>query len=323
MTKAIVIRKFGGPKVLKLEDVEVGDPGSGEIRVRHEAIGLNFIDVYHRTGLYPNELPFTPGSEAAGVVTAVGKGVSDFKEGDRIAYFNPIGSYAEERLMPASKAVPIPDDIEADVAAAIILKGMTVNYLLTMTWVLQAHDTALIHAAAGGVGLIAVQWARSIGARVIGTVGSDEKAELARQAGADEVINIRTENFTDRVRALTGGRGVDVVYDSIGKDTFEDSLDCLRPRGLLVSFGNSSGPVSVPNLGILAAKGSQYVTRPTLAHYYLDRETELRSAETLFNKVREGALNITIGQRFALADAAKAHKALEGRKTHGSTILTP
>ncbi len=323
MTKAICVHQFGGPEVLKYEDCAVGSPGPGQIRVRHEAIGLNFIDVYHRTGLYPNELPFTPGSEAAGVVTEVGEGVDAFKPGDRISYSGPLGAYAQERLMPATKALPLPDDIPFETAAAITLKGMTVCYLLTMTWPLKPGETILFHAAAGGVGSLAVQWAKSLGARVIGTAGSDEKAELARANGADEVINLRRENFVERVKVLTDGRGVDVVYDSIGKDTFEQSLDCLRPRGLMVSFGNSSGPVAVPNLGILASKGSLYLTRPTLAAYFSDRKVELDSAARMFDMVHKGTLSINIGQRFALADAAEAHRALEARETVGSTVLKP
>lgn len=323
MTKAIIVRELGGPEVLKYEDYEVGRPGPGEIRVRHEAIGLNFIDIYLRTGLYPSSLPVVPGQEAAGVVVEVGEGVDEFKEGDRIAYYGSIGAYANERLMPANNAFPIPDDIDFDTAAAIMLKGMTTCYLLTMTAPLKKGDTILFHAAAGGVGSLAVQWAKSLGVRVIGTVGSDEKAELARANGADEVINLRTEDFAERVRELTDGKGVDVVYDSIGKDTFEASLDCLRPRGLMVSFGNSSGPVAVPNLGVLTAKGSLYVTRPTLAHYFSDRKIELESAAALFDKVRTGVLSVKIGQTFDLANVADSHRALQARETIGSTIIRP
>lgn len=323
MTKAIIVRELGGPEVLKYEDYEVGRPGPGEIRVRHESIGLNFIDVYLRTGLYPSSLPVVPGQEAAGVVVEVGEGVDEFKEGDRIAYYGSIGAYANERLMPASNAFPIPDDIDFDTAAAIMLKGMTTCYLLTMTAPLKKGDTILFHAAAGGVGSLAVQWAKSLGVRVIGTVGSDEKAELARANGADEVINLRTEDFVERVKELTDGKGVDVVYDSIGKDTFEASLDCLRPRGLMVSFGNSSGPVAIPNLGILTAKGSLYVTRPTLLHYFSDRKVDLESAAALFDMVRTGVLSVKIGQTFDLANVADAHRALQARETTGSTIIRP
>jgi NADPH2:quinone reductase len=323
MTKAIRVHQFGGPEVLRYEDCVIGSPGPGQLKVKHEAIGLNFIDVYHRTGLYPNDLPFTPGSEAAGVVTEVGEGVTSFKPGDRISYSGPLGAYAQERLMPAVRALPLPDDIPFDTAAAITLKGMTVCYLLTMTWPLKPGETILFHAAAGGVGSLAVQWAKSLGARVIGTVGSDEKAELARANGADEVINLRRENFVERVKELTNDRGVDVVYDSIGKDTFEQSLNCLRPRGLMVSFGNSSGPVVIPNLGILASKGSLYLTRPTLGAYFSDRKVELESAARMFDMVRNGILSINIGQRFDLASASEAHRSLEARETTGSSILIP
>ncbi len=323
MTNAICVHEFGGPEVLQYEERSVGSPGAGQLKIRHEAIGLNFIDVYHRTGLYPNERPFTPGSEAAGAVIEVGEGVNEFKSGDRVCYYGPMGSYAQERLIPAARVLPLPDDIAFETAAAIALKGMTVCYLLTMTWPLKKGETILFHAAAGGVGSLAVQWAKHLGARVIGTVGSDEKAELAKANGIDEVINLRQENFVDRVKTLTDGRGVDVVYDSIGKDTFEQSLDCLRPRGLMVSFGNSSGPVTVPNLGVLASKGSLYLTRPTLAAYFTDRKLELEAAANMFDLVRNGVLSINIGQRFELAKVADAHRALEARQTTGSTILIP
>jgi len=323
MNKAIVIHEHGGPEVLKFEDYPVGDPGPGEVCVRQEAIGLNFIDVYHRTGLYPAKLPFVPGREGAGTIMAVGAGVSDFKPGDRVCAYDPLGAYSGIRKLPANRLLPIPDGVSFETAAAITLKGMTVCYLMDMTWQVKPGDTILLHAAAGGVGQMAVQWAKAAGARVIGTVGSDEKAAIVRELGCDEVINTRSEDFVARTRDLTGGRGVDVVYDSVGKDTFERSLDCLRPRGLMVSFGNASGPVSVPSLGILASKGSLYLTRTTLAHYYSDRDVELQSARKLFDKVRTGALKISIGQSFALKDAADAHRALEGRKTTGSTILVP
>lgn len=323
MTKAIRVHEFGGPEVLRYEGIEVGSPAPGQIKVQHQAIGLNFIDVYHRTGLYPNDLPFTPGSEAAGVVTEVGKGVDNLRPGDRVTYFGPMGAYAQERLMPADKALPLPEDISFETAAAITLKGMTVCYLLTMTYPLKRGDVILFHAAAGGVGSLAVQWAKSLGVRVIGTVGSDEKAAQAIANGADEVINLRKENFAQRVQALTDGRGVDVVYDSTGKDTFMDSLNCLKPRGLMVSFGNASGPVAVPNLGVLASKGSLYLTRPTLAHYFNDHNTALEGASKMFERVRAGTLLINIGQRFDLANAAEAHRALEARETMGSSILLP
>lgn len=321
--KAIVVDQFGGPEALDFRDVELGEPGSGEIVVRHHAIGVNFIDTYHRTGLYPNPLPLIPGSEGAGEVLAVGAGVSGFKPGDRIAYQGTIGSYCKERIMPAAKAVLLPDSIDYETAAAIMLKGLTAYYLLFLTWPVRAGETILFHAAAGGMGLIACQWANSIGARVIGTAGSAEKVELALANGCDAVINYSEEDFAERVRELTGGKGVDVVYDGVGQATFEKSLDCLRPMGLMVSYGNATGPVSVPDLGILARKGSLFVTRPTGAHYFAERQALLAGAKALFSAVESGAIKPHIGQRFALADAADAHRALEGRKTVGSTILLP
>lgn len=323
MSKAVILRSFGGPEVLNIEDRELGAPGVGEVRLRHEAIGLNFIDVYNRTGLYPNPLPMVPGHEGAGIVEAVGEGVSDFKVGDRVVYSSALGAYATERLIDADALTPVPDDLDLDVAAAIMLKGMTACFLLTMTWPLKAGDTILFHAAAGGVGLIAVQWAKSLGLRVIGTAGSADKLALAKANGADEVINVRSQNVAEEVKKLTEGRGVDVVYDSIGKDTFEASLDCLRPRGLMVSFGNASGPVAVPNLGILAAKGSLFLTRPTSGAYFSDRKMRLESAALLFDKVRKGEIAVKIGQTFKLDDIKAAHGALEGRKTRGSTIIHP
>ncbi len=321
--KAIVVEQFGGPEALTLREQEVGEPGSGEIRVRHHAIGVNFIDTYHRTGLYPNPLPLIPGSEGAGEVVAVGPGVTTFKPGDRIAYQGVMGSYAEERLLPASKAVQIPDGMNYETAAAIMLKGLTAYYLLFLTWPVRAGETILFHAAAGGMGLIACQWAKSIGAKVIGTAGSEEKVKLALANGCDHVINYTEENFAEKVRELTGGKGVDVVYDGVGKATFEASLDCLRPLGLMVSYGNATGPVSVPDLGILARKGSLFVTRPTGAHYFAERSALVAGAKALFGAVESGAIKPHIGQKFALADAADAHRALEGRRTVGSTILLP
>ncbi|WP_421950411.1 quinone oxidoreductase family protein [Pelagibacterium sp.] len=321
--KAIVVDQFGGPEALDFRDVEIGEPGSGEIRVRHHAIGVNFIDTYHRTGLYPNPLPLVPGSEGAGEVVSVGAGVTGFKPGDRIAYQGTIGSYTEERIMPAAKAVLLPDSIDYETAAGIMLKGLTAYYLLFLTWPVRSGETILFQAAAGGMGLIACQWAKSIGARVIGTAGNPEKAALAKANGCDEVINYSEEDFAVRVRELTGGKGVDVVYDGVGQATFEKSLDCLRPMGLMVSYGNATGPVSVPDLGVLARKGSLFVTRPIGAHYFAERPALLAGAKALFAAVESGAIKPHIGQRFALAEAADAHRALEGRKTVGSTILLP
>ena len=324
MSKAIVVHSFGGPEVLSYEERELPPPGPGEARISHEAIGVNFLDIYHRSGLYPNQTPFTPGSEAAGIVKAVGEGVDDLKPGDRVCYFGPMGSYAEERNIPAQNLIAVPEDIPLDVAAATILKGLTVYYLLELTAEPKSGETIVFHSVAGGVGQIAVQWAKSKGLRIIGTVGSPEKAEIAKALGCDEVIDIRANpDFAPRVRDLTGGKGVGIVYDSIGKDTFEASLDCLWPRGLMVSFGNSSGPVAVPNLGILSAKGSLYLTRPTLFHYVVGREAMAEAAGHLWAKIRDGSVKPTIGQRFALADTASAHEALASRQTTGSTILIP
>jgi NADPH2:quinone reductase len=323
--KAIVVSKNGGPEVLEWRDHEVGNPGPGEVRIRQEAVGLNFIDVYFRTGLYPapQGLPLVPGNEAAGVVTAVGEGVSLFKEGDRIAYAGPIGAYAQERVIEAAKIVKVPDDIALDVAASMMLKGMTAEYLLRRTYDVKPGDTILYHAAAGGVGLIVGQWAKALGATVIGTVGSSEKAELASANGYDHVINYRTEDFVERVREITGGKGADVVYDSVGKDTFPGSLDCLRPRGLWASFGQSSGPIEPFNIGILSQKGSLYATRPTLFTYIATRPELEASASALFDMVSRGVVKIDINQRYPLAEAAQAHSDLEGRKTTGTTVLLP
>lgn len=308
---------------MNFRDVEIGEPGSGEIHVRHHAIGVNFIDTYHRSGLYPLPLPLIPGSEGAGEVLAVGAGVSSFKPGDRIAYQGTPGAYCQERIMPASKAVLLPDAIDYETAAAIMLKGLTAYYLLFLTWPVRADETILFHAAAGGMGLIACQWAKSIGARVIGTAGSPEKVELALANGCDAVINYSEEDFPQKVRELTNGKGVDVVYDGVGQATFEKSLDCLRPMGLMVSYGNATGPVSVPDLGILSRKGSLFLTRPTGADYFAERPALLAGAKALFAAVESGAIKPHIGQRFALADTAEAHRALESRQTVGSTILLP
>ena len=325
MPKAIRIHRTGGPDAMQWEDVEVGAPGPGEIRIRHEAVGLNYIDVYFRTGLYPApSLPFSPGMEGAGIVEALGEGVGSLAVGDRVAYAAPpVGAYAQERLMPAEKVVKVPAGIDARQAAAMMLQGMTVEYLLRRTCPVRSGDTILFHAAAGGVGLIACQWAKHLGATVIGTVGSDEKAELARAHGCDYTIVYTRENFTERVRELTNGAGVPVVYDAVGRDTFEGSLDCLRPRGMLVSFGQSSGKVDPFDVGILSAKGSLYITRPTLMTYTASRADLEDSAQALFDVVGSGAVRITVNQTFPLAEAANAHRALESRRTTGSTVLMP
>ena len=325
MPKAIRIHQTGGPDAMQWEDVEVGAPGPGEIRIRHEAVGLNYIDVYFRTGLYPApSLPFSPGMEGAGVVDAVGEGVDSLTAGDRVAYAAPpVGAYAEERLMPADKVVKVPAGIDSSRAAAMMLQGMTVEYLLRRTRPVRSGDTILFHAAAGGVGLIACQWAKHLGATVIGTVGNDEKAELARAHGCDHPIVYTRENFTERVRELTDGAGVPVVYDAVGRDTFEGSLDCLQPRGLLVSFGQSSGKIDPFDVGILSAKGSLYITRPTLMTYTASRSELEDSAQALFEVIDRGAVRITVNQTFPLAEAAAAHRALEARQTTGSTVLMP
>ena len=321
--RAIVVTAHGGPEKLSLEDLPLGEPGPGELRIRQQAIGVNFVDVYQRTGLYPTKPPFVAGNEGAGEVVAVGPGVTEFKIGDRVAYQGPAGAYAEERLLPADKAVKLPDGISAETAAAVMLKGLTAYYLLHRTFAVGQGTTLLWHAAAGGTGLIACQWAKALGATVIGTAGSDEKIALARENGCDHVINYATENFAVRVRELTGGRGVDVVYDGNGRSTFEASLDCLRPLGMMVSFGNASGPVAIPDLGILGRKGSLFVTRPTGAAYFSTRAELLEGAEALFAALLAGVIKPRIGRRFALADAAAAHRALEGRATTGSTLLIP
>ena len=324
MAKAIRINRNGGPEVMEYVDVEVGEPGPGEARVRQHAIGINFIDVYFRTGLYPHPLPAGLGKEGAGVVEAVGEGVLDVKVGDRVAYAGgPNGAYADVRNMPASVLVRLPDAISFDTAAAMMLQGLTVQYLFKRTTQLQRGDTILFHAAAGGVGLIACQWARAMGVNMIGTVGSDAKAELARANGCTHVINYNTEDFVKRVAEITNGEKVSVVYDSIGKDTFIGSLDCLRPRGLMVSFGNASGPVEPFGLNELASRGSLFITRPTLFSYAASRtELEEMSAD-LFAMVESGKVKIEINQRYRLADAAQAHAELESRKTTGSSILLP
>lgn len=325
MSKAIRIHETGGPEVLRWEDVEVGSPAAGQVRLRQTAVGLNFIDTYHRSGLYPLDgLPSGIGMEGAGVVEQLGDGVGDLQVGDRVAYAGgPIGSYAEERLFPAERLVKLPDGIEDQTGAALMLKGLTAQYLLRRTYEVKAGDTILIHAAAGGVGLIACQWAKHLGATVIGTVSTKEKAELAAAHGCDHPILYRDEDFVERVRSLTGGEGVPVVYDSVGKDTFEGSLDCLRPLGLMVTFGQSSG--SVPPLGVheLTAHGSLFLTRPTLATYNATREQLTANASELFDVVASGAVKIEINQTYPLAEAERAHRDLQDRKTTGATVLLP
>ena len=323
MNRAMLVYETGGPDVLRWEEVEIGEPGPGEAKVRHTAVGLNFIDVYFRTGLYPapNGLPFTPGHEGAGTVVAVGAGVDHVKPGDRVAYVGPLGSYSEERLVPADRLVKIPAGIDDKTAAAMMLKGMTARYLLRRTFRVEAGHTILFHAAAGGVGLIACQWANALGATVIGTVGSEEKAALARAHGAHHTINYRTENFVERVREITGGKGVDVVYDSVGKDTFPGSLDCLKPIGMWALFGQSSGPIPPFDMGILAQKGSLFATRPTLFTYVARRADLEETANDLFDVVASGAVKIEINQEYALADAATAHADLEGRRTTGASVF--
>jgi NADPH2:quinone reductase len=323
MSRAIVVRETGGPEVLTLADREVGAPGEGELRLRHEAIGLNFIDVYHRTGLYRQLMPFVPGVEGAGVVTAVGEGVAGFKTGDRIAYAGPLGAYAEERLIAADKVVPVPDGVSADVAAAVVSKAGTAHFLLFETWPLKPGDTILVHAAAGGVGSFLVQWASAMGATVVALAGSEEKLAAARASGAKHAFNSGTEGWVAKVREATGGRGVDVVYDGVGKTTFELSLDCLRPRGLMVSFGNASGPVTGVALGMLASKGSLYVTRPTTAHYYGKTDDLRRTMAAVFEAVGTGKIRPAINQRFPLDHVQDAHRALEARQTTGTTLLLP
>lgn len=324
MSKAIRIHAPGGPEAMIWEDVELGPPGPGQARVRHHAIGLNFLDVYHRTGLYKVPLPAGIGSEGAGVVEAVGEGVTNVKVGDRVAYASPPpGSYSEARNIAADRLVNLPDALSFEQGAAMMLKGMTVQYLIKRTFKVQPGMTVLWHAAAGGVGLIACQWLKALGVTIIGTAGSADKAALAKAHGCDHVILYNQENFTERVKELTGGKGVPVVYDSVGKDTFMASLDCLQPFGMMVSFGNASGPVPPFDLAILAAKGSLFVTRATLNTYAAKREDLVAGAKDLFDIVTAGKVKIEINQRYALKDAVQAHRDLEARKTTGSTILLP
>jgi len=324
MTNAIMVHEHGGPEVLRWEPVTVGKPGPGQALIRHTAVGLNFIDVYYRTGLYQAPLPFTPGMEGAGIVEAVGEGVTDIAPGDRVGYGqSPLGAYAEYRLIPAANLIRLPDSVSDETAAAMLLQGLTAQYLLRQTHVVKSGDTILIHAAAGGVGLLASQWAHALGATVIGTAGSPEKAALAAANGCDHVILYRTEDLVARVREITGGRGVDVVYDGVGRDTFDRSLDCLRRRGLMVSYGNASGPVPPFDISLLNKKGGLFLTRPSVGQYASTRQELLTMAEDLFTVVGNGQVKVNINQRFALKDAADAHQALQGRATTGATILLP
>jgi NADPH:quinone reductase len=323
MPHAIRIHEHGGPEKMQWEEVQVGDPGPGQVRVRNSAIGLNYIDTYQRSGLYPMQLPFTLGSEGAGVVEAVGPQVREFKVGDRVAYSGPLGAYAEVVLRPADRLVKIPTGIDDKTAAAMMLKGLTTQYLIRRTYRVKKGDTILMHAAAGGVGLLLTQWAKHLGATVIGTVGSDEKAALAKKAGAKHVVVTSREKFFDRVKEITKGKGVPVVYDGVGKDTFMESLDCLSPLGLMVSFGNASGAVPPFSPGILSAKGSLFLTRPTLGTYTASREDLLKAAQDLFAVVKSKKVKITINQTYPLREAAQAHRDLESRKTTGQTVLLP
>jgi NADPH2:quinone reductase len=324
MVKAIRIHENGPPSAMKWEEVEVGKPGKGEARIRHTAVGLNFIDTYHRSGLYKLPMPLILGMEGAGVVQELGKGVTGLKIGDRVAYATtPLGSYSEERLIPADRVVKVPAAITDEQAASMMLKGMTACYLLRRTYRVSKGDTVLIHAAAGGVGLIACQWAKHLGATVIGTVGSPAKAKLAKAHGCDYPIDYSKEDFVARVRKITKGKGVPVVYDSVGKTTMEGSLDCLAPRGMMVSFGNASGPPPPVSPLTLGAKGSLFLTRPSLPSYIATRKELEAIAKELFSVVKSGAVRIEINQTYALKDAAKAHRDLEARKTTGSTVLLP
>jgi NADPH2:quinone reductase len=325
MVAAVRVHKHGGPDVLTYEDIEIPAPGQGQVKLRQHAIGVNFIDTYFRVGMYPSPvgMPFVAGNEGAGEVIAVGPGVTDLKVGDRVGYVVPLGAYATERLLPADRAVKLPDNISYEQAAGMMLKGMTVQYLLNRTYKVAKGNTVLIHAAAGGVGLIACQWANHLGATVIGTVGSKEKAELAKANGCHHTILYRDEDFVARVKEITSGKLCDVVYDGIGKTTFPASLDCLRPLGYFVSFGSASGQIEAFNINILQAKGSLFATRPTLNHYAAKREDLLSIAADLFEKVGSGAVKIPVNQKYPLKDAQKAHRELEGRDTTGSSILVP
>jgi len=323
MAHAIRFANTGGPEVLEWQEVEIGKPGQGQVRLRHTAVGLNYIDTYQRSGLYPMPLPSGLGSEAAGVIEEVGSGVADLKPGDRVAYAGgPLGAYSEVRVMPAERLVKLPDGITDQQGAAMMLKGMTAWYLIRRTHEVKPGETILIHAAAGGVGLIVCQWAKHLGATVIGTVGDDEKAALAKANGCDHPINYRREDFVARVNEITGGKKLPVVYDSVGKDTFYKSLDCLAPLGLMASFGQSSGAIGPVDIGILAGKGSLFLTRPTLNTYTATRQDLLTAANDLFDVVKKGAVKLAINQTYPLRDAASAHRDLQDRKTTGSTVFT-
>jgi NADPH2:quinone reductase len=323
MVKAIRIHQPGGPEEMHWEDVTVDPPGPGQVLVRNTAVGLNYIDTYHRSGLYPMPMPLTLGMEGAGVVEAVGPKVREFKKGDRVAYAAPVGSYAEQCLRPADRLVKVPAGIDDRLAASIMLKGMTSWYLCRRTHKVKKGDTVVVHAAAGGVGQILSQWCKALGATVIGTVGSDDKVPIARKVGCKHVIVLGKENLPQRVKEITKGKGVPVVYDGIGKDTFNDSLDCLAPLGLMVTYGNASGPVPPVNLGILAQKGSLFVTRPTLMTYTAKREDLVKAAKDLFAVIKSGKVKVSINQTYPLSEAAQAHRDLEARKTTGSTVLLP
>ena len=323
MSKAVCFNEFGGPEVLHWMDIDVAAPGPGEVRIRHKVVGVNFVDIYQRSGLYKVPLPAVAGNEGAGIVEAVGAGVTSVRAGDRVAYAGKTGSYCETRIIPADRLCLLPGTVSFEQAAAMMLKGLTVQYLIRKTHRVQQGETVVFHAAAGGVGLIACQWLKSLGAKVIGTAGSEEKCQLVLQNGADFCINYRSENLVERVKEITKGAGVPVVYDSVGKDTFESSLNCLRPFGLMVSFGNTSGPVPPVDLGILAQRGSLYITRPTLATYTAKHADLEKMAQELFGVVTSGAVKIDIKQRYHLKDAAQAHRDLEARATTGSSILIP
>ena len=325
MVAAVRVHKAGGPEVLTLDDIEVPAPGQGQIKIKQHACGVNFIDTYFRIGMYPSPvgMPIVSGNEGAGQITEVGPGVTDLKVGDRVAYVVPLGGYSAERLLPAERAVKLPDNISYEQAAAMMLKGMTAQYLLNRTFKVKKGDIILVHAAAGGVGLILCQWANHLGATVIGTVGSKDKAELAKKNGAHHTILYRDEDFAARVKEITSGKLCDVVYDGIGNDTFPKSLDCIRPLGMFVSFGSASGPIKAFDINLLQHKGSLFATRPTLNHYAAKREDLVATANDLFNVVGSGAVKIPASHKYALKDAAQAHKDLEGRKTTGSVILVP